>query len=169
MKSMIRILGIDPGSRKAGVGIIDVQGSRIRHVHHQLIRCGSGEFTERLGILFHELSSIIAQYQPTNAAIEDVFVSQNVSSALKLGQARGALIAACCQANLNIGTYSPTAIKQAVVGTGRADKAQIQHMIKALLRPPLPLPEDAADALAVCICHAHHIPLQQRIRTPNTS
>ncbi len=163
MSEIIRILGIDPGSRKAGVGIIDVKGNRIRHVHHQLIRCGTGEFTERLGILFHELSNIIEQYKPSNAAIEDVFVSKNVSSALKLGQARGALIAACCHANLDVGTYSPTAIKQAVVGTGRADKAQVQHMIKALLKPPLPLPEDAADALAVCICHAHHAPLQQRI------
>jgi len=165
MKPMIRILGIDPGSRKTGVGIIDVQGNRIRHVHHHVIQCGTGEFTARLGVLFHELSNIINIYQPSCAAIEDVFVSKNVSSALKLGQARGALIAACCHAKLKVGTYSPTAIKSAVVGHGRADKAQVQHMIKALLKPPLPLPEDAADALAVCICHAHHAPLQERIKS----
>ncbi len=160
---MMRLLGIDPGSRKAGIGIIDVQGNRIRHVHHQVIHCGTGEFTERLGILFRELTGIIEIYKPSCAAIEDVFVSKNVSSALKLGQARGALIAACCHADLEVSTYTPTAIKQATVGHGRADKSQVQHMIKALLKPPLPLAEDAADALAVCICHAHHAPLKKRL------
>lgn len=162
--SVIRLLGIDPGSRKTGVGIIDVKGNRIRHVHHQVIHCGTGEFTMRLGILFKELSNVINSYQPSCAAIEDVFVSRNVSSALKLGQARGALIAACCFANLDIETYTPTAIKQAIVGHGRADKAQVQHMIKVLLNPPLPLAEDAADALAVCICHAHHAPIKKRLQ-----
>lgn len=159
----IRFMGIDPGSRKAGVGIIDVYGNKVRHVHHDVIRCGTGEFTERLGILFQELSSMIETYQPSCAAIEDVFVSKNVSSALKLGQARGALIAACCHADLPINTYSPTAVKQAIVGHGRADKNQVQHMVKALLKPPLPLPEDAADALAVCLCDAHHRPLKNRL------
>jgi len=154
--SITRVLGIDPGSRKAGIGIIDVKGNRIRHVHHHVIHCGTGEFTSRLGILFKELSHIIAAYQPTTAAIEDVFVSKNVSSALKLGQARGALIAACCHANLDVSSYTATAIKQAVVGHGRADKTQVQHMINVLLKPPPPLAEDAADALAACICHAHH-------------
>ena len=159
----LRFMGIDPGSRKAGVGIIDVNGNKVRHVHHHVIRCGTGEFTERLGILFRELSNIIEIYQPSCAAIEDVFVSKNVSSALKLGQARGALIAACCHASLSINSYSATAVKQAVVGHGRADKTQVQHMIKALLKPPLPLPEDAADALAVCLCDAHHRPLKNRL------
>ena len=162
--AITRILGIDPGSRKAGVGIIDVSGNRVRHVHHQLIQCGSSEFTDRLGVLFKELSQIIALYQPTCAAVEDVFVSKNVSSALKLGQARGALIAACCHANLEVSTYSATAIKQATVGHGRADKAQVQHMIKVLLKPPLPLQEDAADALAASLCHAHHLPLKNRLK-----
>ncbi len=161
--TVIRILGIDPGSRKAGIGVIDVNGNRIRHVHHQVIHCGTGEFSERLGTLFHELSGIISTYRPTTAAIEDVFVSKNVSSALKLGQARGALIAACCHARLEVGSYSATAIKQAVVGHGRADKGQVQHMIKVLLKPPLPLPEDAADALAACICHAHHASLKKQL------
>ncbi len=165
MSEVIRVLGIDPGSQKTGVGIIDIQGNRIRHVHHHVIRCGRGEFVNRLGVLFNALSHIILEYQPSSAAIEDVFVAKSVSSALKLGQARGALIAACCHANLNIDSYSPTAIKQAVVGHGRAEKAQVQHMIKALLKPPLPLPEDAADALAVCICHAHHAPLQAKIQS----
>jgi len=160
----MRLLGIDPGSRKAGVGIIDVNGNRVQHVHHHVIRCGTGDFPSRLGILFKELSLIINTYQPQYAAIEDVFVSKNVASALKLGQARGALIAACCHAQLEVATYTPTQIKQATVGYGRAYKQQIQHMIQLLLKPPLPLAEDAADALAVCICHAHHAPLQQRLK-----
>ncbi|MDX8387949.1 MAG: crossover junction endodeoxyribonuclease RuvC [Ghiorsea sp.] len=162
--TVTRILGIDPGSRKAGVGIIDIKGNRVRHVHHHVIRCGTGPFTERLGILFSELSEIIKVYKPSCASVEDVFVSKNVSSALKLGQARGALIAACCHANLEVSTYTPTAIKLATVGHGRADKAQVQHMIKVLLKPPLPLPEDAADALAACLCHAHHVPLKNRLK-----
>ena len=162
--ALVRILGIDPGSRKAGVGIIDVDGNRVKHVHHHVIRCGTGEFTERLGILFKELNGIIEIYKPSCAAIEDVFVSKNVSSALKLGQARGALIAACCHAQLEVATYSPTAIKQATVGHGRADKAQVQHMIKVLLKPPLPLAEDAADALAVSLCHAHNAPIKKLLK-----
>ncbi|MDQ6990007.1 MAG: crossover junction endodeoxyribonuclease RuvC [Mariprofundaceae bacterium] len=164
IKAKIRLLGIDPGSRKTGVGIIDVQGNRVQHIHHEVIHCGSGEFNSRLGILFQSLSAIIHTFQPQLAAIEDVFVSKNVSSALKLGQARGALIAACCAAQLEVANYTPTQIKLATVGHGRADKLQIQHMIKVLLKPPLPLAEDAADALAVCICHAHHAPLQQRLK-----
>lgn len=161
----LRLLGIDPGSRKAGVGIIDVEGNRVCHVYHHVIRCGQGEFSERLGILFRELTNIIEQFQPHFAAVEDVFVSKNVASALKLGQARGALIAACCHAKIEVSTYTPTQIKQAIVGHGHADKLQIQHMIKALLRPPLPLAEDAADALATALCHAHHLPLKQKQST----
>ncbi|MDX8382547.1 MAG: crossover junction endodeoxyribonuclease RuvC [Ghiorsea sp.] len=161
--SKVRFLGIDPGSRKAGVGIIDVDGNKVKHVFHHVIRCEKGEFTARLGILFAELTDIINIYHPDVAAIEDVFVSKNVSSALKLGQARGALIAACCHGNLEVASYTPTQIKQATVGHGRADKLQVQHMIKVLLKPPLPLPEDAADALATCLCHAHHIPSKKYI------
>jgi len=158
-----RFLGIDPGSRKTGIGIIDVQGNKVRHVYHHVIHCGQAVFTERLGILFQSLNDIIATYQPDCAAIEDVFVSKNISSALKLGQARGALIAACCHAELPVSTYSATLIKQAVVGHGHADKHQVQHMIRVLLKPPPPLAEDAADALAVCLCDAHHRPLKNRI------
>jgi len=156
----VRILGVDPGSQKTGVGIIDVQGNRMRHVHHTLIRTGKGEFDERLHILFSALSNIIAEFKPGTAAIEDVFVSKNVSSALKLGQARGALVAACGHHGLRVTPYSPTKVKQAVVGFGRAEKDQVGHMVRMLLHPPEPCPEDAADALAVAICHAHHTPMQ---------
>jgi len=156
----MRLLGVDPGSIKTGVGIIDVRGNHIRHVFHSVIRTGKGEFDERLFVLFSALSKIIQQYQPDNAAIEDVFVSKNAGSALKLGQARGALIAACGANGLRVSPYSPTKVKQAVVGFGRAEKDQIGHMIRILLHPPEPVPEDAADALAVAICHAHHAPMK---------
>jgi len=159
----MRILGVDPGSRKTGYGIVDVEGSRITHVTHGLITVGDGDFTARLGMLFSELSSLIAAFNPGCAALEDVFVSRNVSSALKLGQARGALIAACTHAGLEVAAYSPTAVKHAVVGFGRAEKGQVQHMIKMLLKPPSPLQEDAADALGVAICHANHAGSRQRL------
>jgi len=161
----MRILGVDPGSQKTGVGIIDIQGNRLTHVHHSVIRCGSGEFAERLHMLFKELKVIIREFQPQCAAMEDVFVSKNVASALKLGQARGALVAACADSGLNVYPYSPTKVKLATVGHGTADKKQVQHMIKLLLKPPMPLPEDAADALAVCICHAHHAPMIEQLKT----
>jgi len=159
----VRIIGVDPGSLKTGVGIIDVQGNHLRHVHHSVIRCGKGDFDHRLHILFDGLKSIIAEFMPDTAAIEDVFVSKNAASALKLGQARGALVAACGDSALRVSPYPPTQVKQAVVGHGRADKEQVQHMVRMLLHPPEPLPEDAADALAVAICHAHHVPMQKMI------
>ncbi len=159
MPDAIRILGVDPGSLKTGVGILDVRGNHLQHVHHRVIRCAGGELDQRLEILFSTLTGLIAEFEPQVAAIEDVFVSRNASSALKLGQARGALIAACAHSGLRVHPYSPTQIKQAVVGFGRAEKGQVQHMIRMLLHPPEPLAEDAADALAVAICHAHHSPM----------
>jgi crossover junction endodeoxyribonuclease RuvC len=157
---MMRLLGVDPGSRHTGIGIIDADGSRILHVHHEVIHTGDGTLAERLHILFTRLKAVIAAYGPQSAGMEDVFVAKNAASALKLGQARGALIAACADAGLTVTAYSPTAVKQAVVGFGRADKAQIQHMIQVLLKPSPTPAEDAADALAVAICHAHHSRMQ---------
>ena len=159
MTRSIRLLGVDPGSLKTGVGIIDVRGNHLQHVHHTVIRCGNGDFDTRLHYLFASLKDVIAEFKPHAAAIEDVFVSKNASSALKLGQARGALIAACGECQIRVSAYSPTQVKQAVVGFGRAEKTQVQHMVRLLLHPPEPLAEDAADALAVAICHAHHAPM----------
>lgn len=156
----MRLLGVDPGSRHTGIGIIDVDGARITHVYHEVIHTGDGDLGQRLHILFRRLQAIIAEHHPASAGMEDVFVSKNAASALKLGQARGALIAACADAGLDVTPYSPTAVKQAVVGFGRADKAQIQHMVQILLKPPARPAEDAADALAVAICHAHHSRMQ---------
>jgi len=157
----MRLLGVDPGSRRTGIGIIEVRGNHISHVHHGVIRA-EGDFDRRLHMLFAGIREIIRTYHPEEAAMEDVFVAKNAASALKLGQARGALIAACTDAGLTVTPYSPTAVKQALVGFGRAEKGQIQHMVQMLLSPPPPLQEDAADALAVAICHAHHTPMKHR-------
>jgi len=164
----MRLLGVDPGSRHTGIGIVDAEGARIIHVHHEVIHTGNGTLTQRLHILFRRLQTVIATYQPASAGMEDVFVAKNAASALKLGQARGALIAACADAGLEVSAYSPTTVKQAVVGFGRADKVQIQHMVQMLLNPSLKPAEDAADALAVAICHAHHSRMQTIADTPRT-
>ncbi len=152
----MRILGVDPGSRRTGVGIIEAEGNRLVYIHHTVIAPTVDEFTARMGELFHGLSDIIREFKPDEIGMEDVFMAKNAASALKLGQARGALIAACAAANLTVTPYSPTKVKQALVGFGRAEKGQIGHMIGLLLSPPSPVQEDAADALAVAICHANH-------------
>ena len=160
-----RILGIDPGSRITGIGIIDTDGRRNQHVFSTCLRLGDASFPERLGTIFSELSRIIREYQPLEMAIESVFVSNNPASALKLGQARGAAICAGVIAGLPVAEYSPKEVKQATVGKGGADKAQVQHMVKLLLSLQGRLQVDTADALAVALCHAHASHLQQRLRS----
>ncbi|HBA88725.1 MAG TPA: crossover junction endodeoxyribonuclease RuvC [Geobacter sp.] len=150
------ILGIDPGSRKTGYGIISKQGNRLIHVDNGAIFTQSAkDFPQRLEQIFTGLSAIIAQYRPDAVAVEDVFLAKNAQSALKLGQARGAAIVAAVNVGLPVHEYTAMQVKQAVVGTGRAEKAQVQQMIKALLNLPEVAQEDASDALAVAICHAH--------------
>lgn len=150
------ILGIDPGSRKTGYGIISKQGNRLIHVDNGAIFTQSAkDFPERLEKIFTGLSEIIAQYRPEVVAVEDVFLAKNAQSALKLGQARGAAIVAAVHVGLPVHEYTAMQVKQAVVGTGRAEKTQVQQMIKALLNLPEVAQEDASDALAVAICHAH--------------
>ena len=151
----MRILGIDPGSRFTGIGIIEVDGDRVTSVHHGVIKTGGGEFPQRLGIIFSELLELIAEYAPDEVAIENVFVSKNAGSALKLGQARGAAICAAISRDLPVAEYSPRSVKQAIVGKGGADKVQVQHMITLLLQLEEKPSEDAADALAVALCHQH--------------
>ena len=151
----MRILGIDPGSRITGYGIIDVKGDQATLVGHGVIRTGSGEFTERLGVIFSELRALIEQYRPSEAAVESVFVSHNAASALKLGQARGAAVCAAISQGLAVAEYSPRSVKQAIVGRGGADKVQVQHMVSVLLQLQDTPAEDAADALAVALCHQH--------------
>lgn len=150
------ILGIDPGSRKTGYGLISKQGNRLVHIDNGAIFTQSAnDFPQRLEKIFTGLSAIIAQYQPEVVAVENVFLAKNAMSALKLGQARGAAIVAAVNVGLPVHEYTAMQVKQAVVGTGRAEKAQVQQMIKALLNLPEVAQEDASDALAVAICHAH--------------
>ena len=151
----MRILGIDPGSRFTGYGVIEVEGDRARLVRHGVIRTGAGEFAERLGVIFDGLCELIRECRPTEVAIENVFVSRNASSALKLGQARGAAVCAVISQGLRIAEYSPRSVKQAIVGRGGADKVQVQHMVCVLLQLEERPAEDAADALAVALCHQH--------------
>jgi crossover junction endodeoxyribonuclease RuvC len=163
---MIRLLGIDPGSRITGYGIIDVDGPRHRYVASGCIATASNRpVPERLKTIFEELSTVVARYRPLETAIEQVFMHRNPDSALKLGQARGAALCAVVMAGLPVSEYAPRAIKQAVVGGGAADKAQIQYMIKLLLNLPEAPPADAADALAIALCHGHTRQTQQRLGT----
>ena len=137
------------------MGIIEVNGDRVIPVYYDAIKAGNGEFTERLGIIFTELSSLIREFQPDQAAIETVFVANNAASAIKLGQARGAAVCAAIACDVPVSEYSPRSVKQAIVGRGGADKSQVQHMIGLLLGIQGPIQNDAADALAVALCHQH--------------
>ena len=154
---MIRVIGIDPGSRITGYGLVDTDGFRHKYVSSGFIQIKADTLSDKLGIIFSEVSKIVSTWQPESMAIEQVFVKHNVDSALKLGQARGAAICAGVQAKLPIGEYTPRTIKKAVVGSGAADKQQIQHMIQRLLGLDELPQSDEADALAIAICHAHHI------------
>ncbi len=153
----VRILGIDPGSQRTGIGIIDVDpGGRVLHVHHQpLVLLGEGDFAARLKRLLHGLAALIDEYSPQEVAIEQVFVGRSADSALKLGQARGAAISAVVLRDLPVHEYSASEIKLAVVGKGGADKLQVQHMVGVMLGLNGKIQADAADALAVAITHAH--------------
>ncbi len=152
----MRILGIDPGSRITGYGLISKEGNRLIHIDNGAIFTQSAmDFPQRLQQIFVGLSAVISQYQPDAVAVESVFLAKNAQSALKLGQARGAAIVAAVHVGLAVFEYTALQVKQAVVGSGRAEKVQVQQMIKALLHLPEVAQEDASDALAVAICHAH--------------
>lgn len=158
----LRILGVDPGSRVTGYGLIEVVGSRQRCVAHDVIRLPERPLEQRLLLLLTRLRELIAEHRPDEVAMEEVFVRRNVASALVLGQARGAALCAVAEAGLPLHEYAPASIKLAVAGSGRAEKAQIQRMVRVLLNLPAPPAEDAADALACALCHAHGRTLKLR-------
>ena len=153
----IRILGIDPGLRRTGWGLIEASGNRLIHV-----ACGSVETSEqaelgsRLLIIYNGLCQIIDRYRPHEAAVEATFVNTNAAATLKLGQARGIAMLVPAQAGLTVGEYAPNLVKKTIVGAGHGEKPQIRMMIGMLLPKADPQSEDAADALAIAICHAHH-------------
>lgn len=152
---MTVILGIDPGSRVCGYGLVRARGNTLEYVTSGVIRMGTLSFPERLHTIFSDISDIITEHQPDAAAVEEVFMGKNAASALKLGQARGAAIVACTHFGLPVSEYAARKVKQALVGKGQADKKQVQQMVKALLGLARVPSEDAADALAVAICHAN--------------
>ena len=152
---MTRIMGIDPGSRITGYGVIEVQGRRTVHIVSGCVRMKDDDFPQRLRTIFEGLGEVLERHRPTEIAIEKVFMQRNADSALKLGQARGAAICAVVSRSLPIAEYSPRQIKQALVGRGAAAKEQVQHMVKTLLQLIESPQEDAADALACALCHCH--------------
>lgn len=154
MTETIRILGIDPGSRITGYGIVELTGALTRPVAWGGIQT-SGEHSDRLKQIFFEVGNLVDEHAPDELAIEQVFVHRNVDSALKLGQARAAALCATFDQTMPIHEYSPRAIKKALVGNGSADKSQVEYMVKVILGLRDRMQADAADALAVAICHAH--------------
>ena len=164
MTDVVRILGIDPGSRLTGYGLVDVRGRNITYVASGCIRTPKGSHIDRLHSIGCGIRELLDMYTPGEAAVEQVFVSNNANSALKLGQARAAAICRILDdlESRHIYEYTPRAIKQAAVGFGGASKEQIQHMMKQMLKLSGELSEDAADALAVAVCHANSRGLNAR-------
>jgi crossover junction endodeoxyribonuclease RuvC len=150
-----RILGIDPGSRLTGFGVLDCEGDRAVYVASGSVSSLDGDFPERLKMIFRSISEIVAEYRPDVVVVESVFMHKNAGSALKLGHARSAAICATFDLDVTVYEYAPREIKQAVVGTGAATKEQIQHMIKHMLKLDGDPSPDAADALAAALCHAN--------------
>jgi crossover junction endodeoxyribonuclease RuvC len=154
MSATIRVLGIDPGSQCTGFGIVDATGPRLAYVASGVIRTGQGDFAARLCEIFRGIRLVVAQYKPQEISIERVFMNRNPDSALKLGQARGAAICGAADSGAEIFEYATREIKQAVVGSGGAEKTQVQLMMKSILKLDGSLSADAADALAAAVCHA---------------
>ena len=165
----MRVLGIDPGTLTSGYGIVTEEDHKLFHVASGGISPSAKQpFPKRLGKIYDELEKIIGKYKPQVVVIEDLFVSNNIKAALKLGHARGVAILAAVNAGLPVFEYAPTEVKQAVVGTGKAEKKQVQSMVRALLDlPKVPQPADAADALAAAICHIHSSRMREMLRNPS--
>ena len=157
----MRVLGIDPGLRNMGWGIIAVDGPRLRHVANGTIHSAAtdapGDLGQRLATLYRGLCAVIAAHAPDTAAVEQTFVNKDATGTLKLGQARGIALLAPAEAGLTVGEYAPNAVKKTVVGVGHAGKEQVQHMVRVQLPGVVFDSPDAADALAIAICHAHHL------------
>lgn len=157
----MRVLGIDPGLRNMGWGVITAEGSRLRHVANGVIRttasAGAGDLAARLLVLFRGLSAVVSEHAPDVAAVEQTFVNKDAVGTLKLGQARGIALLVPAIAGVTVGEYAPNAVKKTVVGVGHAAKEQVQHMVRIQLPGVQFDGPDSADALAIAICHAHHL------------
>lgn len=154
----LRLLGLDPGLRNTGWGIVDVTGNHLGHVANGSVGSdANASLADRLRQLHAGLEEVLAQWRPDSAAVEETFVNKNPTSTLKLGQARGVVLLAPAQAGIDVAEYSANHIKKSVVGTGHADKRQVRAMVEVLLPGCAITGSDAADALAVAVCHAHHV------------
>ena len=157
----MRVLGIDPGLRNLGWGIIDVAGAKIVHVANGICHSapgeGEGDLALRLVSLYEQLTAVLRSYAPDQAAVEHTFVNKDAVATLKLGQARGIALLVPAQAGITVGEYAPNAVKKTVVGVGHAAKVQVDHMVRLHLPGVVIAGPDAADALAIAICHAHHM------------
>ena len=153
----MRVLGIDPGLRNMGWGMILVEGSRLRHIANGVIQTTEGDLGTRLSQLYRGLCAVIATHAPDAAAVEQTFVNKDAVGTLKLGQARGIALLAPAEAGIRVGEYAPNAVKKTVVGVGHAGKEQVQHMVRVQLPGVTFDSADAADALAIAICHARHL------------
>ncbi len=152
----MRIIGIDPGLRNLGWGVIEADGSRLSHIANGIVKTSGSDLAERLLSLFEGLTDVVSKHQPEAAAVEQTFVNRDGAGTLKLGQARGIAMLVPARAGLAIGEYAPNTVKKTVVGVGHADKRQIDHMVRLQLPGVDIAGADAADALAIAICHAHH-------------
>ena len=152
---LVRVIGIDPGSVVTGYGVIETDGIRSFHLAHGHIRVAGDTFAEKLGHIHNAITEIAIEWQPVEAAVEQVFLSKNAMSALKLGQARGAAIAAIVTRSIVVSEYAARAVKQVVTGSGGADKERVQVMVRHMLELSGELQNDAADGLAIALCHAH--------------
>ena len=158
------ILGLDPGTATTGYGVIRVLGNRFQMLEYGIISTpAKTPMEKRLEMIYDNLQELLQKWQPDQAAVEELFFNQNITTAITVGQARGVLLLCCAQNNVPLAEYTPLQVKQALVGYGRADKKQIQQMVKMFLNlADIPKPDDAADALAIAICHAHNYQTNQR-------
>ncbi|QUS36791.1 crossover junction endodeoxyribonuclease RuvC [Falsirhodobacter algicola] len=160
----MRVLGIDPGLRNMGWGIIDVSGGRIAHVANGICHSVGEDLARRLCSLHAQLTEVVERFAPEAAAVEHTFVNKDAAGTLKLGQARGIALLVPAQAGLEVGEYAPNAVKKTVVGVGHAAKQQVEHMVRLHLPGIVIAGPDAADALAVAICHSHHVQSAGRLQ-----
>ncbi len=153
----MRVLGIDPGLRRSGWGIVDAKPGKITHIANGVCASSGKDLAQRLNSLFDQLSEVLNRWTPDTAAVEHTFVNKDAAGTLKLGQARAIALLVPARFGLDVAEYAPNAVKKVVVGVGHADKAQVEHMVRMQLPTANPAGPDEADALAIALCHAHHV------------
>lgn len=161
----MRVIGIDPGLRRTGWGVVDVDGARLRHVANGVCASEGDDLAQRLCSLYTQLAAVLRTHAPDTAAVEQTFVNKDAAGTLKLGQARGIALLVPAQAGLRVAEYAPNAVKKVVVGVGHAEKHQVAHMVRLQLPGAAIAGPDAADALAVALCHAQHARYAGRLET----